>query len=408
MTTWLITTDGDGVVSVRRSDVPDPVDGAGEFTMQAVPVAGALLDLDVAYPEQGLRAFVADRELAVWWLPFVFGEEAAAAVVDAEPGSSYTVESDPGELEGLAVRLLTGHWLRRWWPSGRAGIPKIEEWLLEVELGTLALHGDVLFTSEAPARALLEDHVEVLAREFARYRESVASDGPLDEVGAVLFEAVQATLESVPDTEPGYEQLVALEEKHLEEEAEVARATLALSDLLDRVAEWARAAPSDLILAPTRDLAYGLGGEASQGGSVEIDWAEVHPRSVLADHGRWTLTGDVVRVEIDSERGSIPVLGAELYARVRADGHTWAISLEATPFGFAGERDLPGAATWEQVEVTVYSDRFSAGGRTAASTDLIARRQAQIIDLVRKRVWRTAKDASAEPFAFELRAIAGA
>lgn len=427
MTAWTISKGADDIISVLAEGQPDAPAPELAFCWQSLPVAGGALDVDVSDPLQPLRAHVADVAAAAWWLPFVFGDEVAIAVADlAEDatGGSVTVECEAaGDLYTPARRLLTGFWLRRWWPSDRQGIPPVQEWLLEVELGALAYAADMLFTSQAPARDLLEDHLGILGAQFERYAAAAGGDEGLDQLARVLFDAIGAALQTVDARADGYDDLALIEQRFEERESLVARERDELGgdvierfELLDRVAAWLSESSglpqSAMVPEPTRDYSgaparesAGNPHESARTGIATIDWSEVHPRSVYRDEARWSVTGDTITVTLDTPPGTVPVLEGELYVRANIDGRVVAIGLDRAPGGFVGQREVEGLAGAQSIVASVYSDRFSAGGRTPTPPLLVAVRQARVIEVVRQRLTSATTGHGDTAFAFELAAV---
>lgn len=385
---WTITKTVDEI-TVARSGAP-AIDPA-RFGVESVIVAGGSIDVAVLDESNGFDSSLPfairlhSREMALDWLPFVIGDGATTAVLSrGEAGDSsvgpFTGADAPigvefGHLAGVVQRFALGTWMQRWWVPAdweqRSG-KSPSEWLLDAELGALAYEGAALFASYGVADVFLEGIGGSLAEELlvratdhparvAPRSEDVAEVLAGDRVATVLAAAAAAVLDRELVQPPADAALVASESEYWDiREGEKAVQTYAE---LER----------ELVAAAAPRPWARLMGEA--GRRPPIDPFEVHPRSLRATVLTWRFTGDALHVEIESpEPGSIALGGGELFARVEVGDETYAIPLDEAERGYAGERRIEKAlsAPLNEIEVSVYSDRFSAGGRTGRRADDVA------------------------------------
>lgn len=415
----LVDRNGRGVLRVS----PEGLLSDGGVLDYALPVAGGLIELNVSAPDQGLSALISDVVDAAWWVPFVFGDDVLEALMrldedeDAEARVVAVAPRDE-ELSETAVRLLYGFWLRRWAPPGVYGT-RVEEWLVDSELGALAARGEVLFGTDEVAVALLEGHQAHLADALAEVARSTAPSAladafARDTVAGVVQRAAFAAADLLqPDAPGGAELACAIEA------ARAARRSTTLSAPAE--ADLASAALASLAELreslqglPQQEIALAAGAhDGPTSGSVPVDWTAVHPRQFSADDSavRWgvDVTGDrpVVAVSASApvDEVTIPVEPGELYVRVEVDGAFHAAAFEYDP----SEESFVARCAVETgigALVSVYSDLYGAGGRTATPAAEAWSVRAAVITLCSRRA-RDVRQGSAyvAPYAFELVAL---
>lgn len=349
---------------------------------QALPVSGGAIVTDVGTPERGIGAVIDDVVAASWWVPFVFGEAAASALaeLDTERGpQTRSVDADipaDADLGDTALRLLAGFWMRRWWPP-RVRDATVTEWLLDVELGTLAAEAEVLFGDHRIAAGLLAPHLETLASEAAA---AVAGDAQsLDRV-RVVREAVLAAADVVDADTAGY-----------------ARIDDAAAQLADTVPLAPEPPASESAPLPPALPARGEGSP--------VDWTSVHPRQLspaedairVGTHREGARDVVEVTVSAPAEWVSVPVEPGELYARIVLEDEVAAIALVAVPDGFRGTAAVDAA---RGATVSVYSDVYGTGARDALPPAEVEAVRAEVRAIVEQRL-AAAGGAVPVPFAFE-------
>lgn len=400
---------------------------------QALPVAGGLIELNVAAPEVGICALIHDVDEAAWWTPFLFGDAVASALVELDESETdagkgpIEVASEPGdpELVEAAQRLLYGYWLRRWLPS--TAYPKpVEEWLLDCELGAIAARAEVLLAGDEVAYAFLDGNQRQLAEELtgaltAAQDSSLATAFGAGTVARVVQRAAFAAADVIEPDAPGFEQLATAvaavreafrtdtDENMVESVDPGFDAALPAASPDEELARaLAELRKEDVALAA--DIQWSRGVE----GSSPVDWTQTHPRQFATD-GRavsWAIEGDadgaaavIVAVSAPSNEVSMPVEEGELYVSVRAAGEMYAAVFE---YEEAGERFVarcPIAST-DDLRVTVYSDVYGTGGRamTSAKHAEEVRRTVTKVASYRQDAVRRGSPFVA-PFAFERRAL---
>lgn len=131
---------------------------------ETVWVSGGALTFDMHDQTRLPWAVIDDPELAMFWLPAVYGEAVSDALLGllelshADPSGEFSAEIaadgvEPGGLLAPARRVATGQWLMRWWPSARPQILLLDEGLLSLELASLKWQTPQLFD---PAEASSE------------------------------------------------------------------------------------------------------------------------------------------------------------------------------------------------------------------------------------------------------------
>lgn len=370
---WNISSTEDGV-ALERVGAPaiDPTDPG----VESVVVIGGSVDVVVSDPALPFAVRLHSPESAVSWLPFVVGDAAAAAALDAATGAVAAEDTGGGgHLTDVVRRFALGTWMRRWWvPADWAGrsARSPREWLLDAEIGTLAHAGAALFASRGIAQLFLAGATDALPAGLERRLERHGRLVPLsslvpdslrdDRIATIIAAAISAGLDVGL---PGDDVLEAAETRYwdvLEGETEIPT-DAEIAELQDRVLEsWQVRMAGAPMTGP-------------------IDPAEVHPRSIRATTVSWKIDGPRVDVDIESPAsGSMPIAAGELFARVEVGDRTFAIPLDATSDGFAGSRSIDAVldVAPSKVRVSVYSDRVSAGGRTG--------RDAADIDAARERI----------------------
>jgi len=397
-----------------------PRNGVGRH---ALPVVGGFIEIDMSDPARGLRAELADVEAASVWLPFVYGDAVTdrALRLEDEQGAAGGQERGGSalSLEIPAMRLLYGFWLRRWKPAGT--VP-LQEWLLDAELGALAVAAAALFDGEEVAAALLAPHLETLAAQLlahARVQDRLHPERGLtvslaaDPVSAVVLQAADAALQCVDPAAEGYSAIFDA----------VEQVTATNAGALDSALETFMA-KGDIRLTPMLFNAFRLPGgttapspvHADDAERAPVDWISVHPRQLSAAEAaiHWHREAgddgtDRVVVIADAPRSSVsmPVEPGELYARLDIDGDITAAVFE--------RRDndtlvaIAQAARSSSVQVTVYSDIWGEGGRRGPDAEQIAAVRAGVLRLVADRDGSvrdgTARTAGMAPFAAELQLL---
>lgn len=369
---WTITKTDDGI-SVARTDTPsiDPT----AFGVEQVVVAGGVIDVDVRDRTLPFAIRLHSAPIAALWLPFVTGQAATDAVLDDASAAVITVASRRGHLADVARRFALGTWMRRWWVPAdwEQRSPRTpQEWLLDAEIGTLAHSGSALFASHAVADLFLDGAAPALATELqvrvgrhgiqAPTASLVADSLVHDPVATAIAAAAAATLDRGLLSGPAERRLVAAESGYWDAREGATAETSTLAEIL---------ASRTLVREPW-DIT--MDGRPK---TAPLDPLEVHPRSVRAGHLSWRRDGTMLHVRIDSPyAGSVPIAPGELFARVEFGSETYAIALEATPEGFAGRREIDTLDhSVNDIRVSAYSDRISAGGRRGrAETDVDATR----------------------------------
>ena len=190
------------------------------------PVFGGLIGVDVVDTDKVPFASLVDVSLAAWWLEAVYGAEVAAAAVELAPPLAteedsetdtedpasrvdtslhhLAVELNPGPLWIPLIRFGIGTWIQRWWPSSDSE-PRVrlDETLMDLEVGVLAWSLEFVLGGTSAAAALLEGHVD----EVIDILENRSPDDAL--LGPVL----RAIIESVSVIDDQYELLREHEER---------------------------------------------------------------------------------------------------------------------------------------------------------------------------------------------------
>lgn len=437
---WTMTTTDDEI-TVARSGAP-AIDPA-RFGVESVVVAGGSIDVAILDesndfdPSLPFAIRLHSPEIALEWLPFVIGDEATEAVLTRREANNFApgpvndpamqalltgtvspVEIEFGHLTTVIQRFALGTWMQRWWvPADWAerSAESPSEWLLDAELGTLAYDGAALFASYGVADVFLanvgvplaEDLV-VRANDFPARVAPRSEDVPevlaSDHVATVLAAAATAVLDREILPSPADDALIAAESEYwdIREGEKVVQTYAELEQELTQVFVVKSWAPM-------------MGGAERKS---PIDPFEVHPRSLRAGVLRWQFKGDALHVEIESpEPGSISLGDGELFARVQVGNETYAIPLDPTERGYAGERRIENAlrSPLDRIKVSVYSDRFSAGGRTGRPEEEVraTRGLLQRFAQARAELATSARPSShltrdpAAPFAVELKYLEG-
>lgn len=397
--TIVVARDGDLVRIEPSGAPPDRIDTA------SLPVAGGILIVDATGHAGALpQAVLDDPYWAQAWLAGVYGAPVAAAVALFEDESFTTpqqVTGPPGPLARIVHRLGTGTWLHRWWPSGAAGIVELDEWLLELELGTLAWQAQACFLDTGPIAALLAPHAGLLATQVEQLRRT--GSGPADwHALEVLVDALRATVDLVDDQVDGYGACAALVDRLDAEESDyaAARGHGTVDDFL-----------ASLPAPPGAAQGQGRGRRAFRRrpgaavtstlltGIATVDWAQVPPRTVLAvdDNLQWSVVRDLVgevavRVRVDAS----PFFAdpGVLYARIFGpDGvpTVFALQHDRTESVYVGSRRLDAAPASLQVDVFgsqhVHRPRLSEAALVLARAERA--RVVVVIDSRRHPAWGT-------------------
>lgn len=382
-------------VVVRRSDSGAVVIEPDGFPTEAIdqaaiPVVGGVLFVDVDRPERPPRALVTDPFWAQTWLPGVYGEPVADRVVLFEDETHTEQTRLPARRDYLSEavgRLGVGFWLHRWWPTGAADVPEIDERLLELEIGALAWYADALFVDPAPTLALLEPHCQLLVEQVDALRRLGIGTTAETDLG-ILTTALRAVDDLVSDDVPGAADCRRLLDL-LEEESAAVEAAVAAVDWTSVVASvW------DQVLAeiPAVELALspkgGRPGPAARrpvrSGRSTVDPLQVPPRAVRGrrDNLQWQIRQEPdgeIRIEIRVDAGSRPTRATvdSLVARVHVGGPARPVPLSYD----AGLRAWVGTGTLDAVPdvdpeidafdpAYVHRARVGESGRLAVDADL--------------------------------------
>ncbi|WP_409046956.1 hypothetical protein AB2L57_09625 [Microbacterium sp. HA-8] len=408
---------------------PDNFVPGGGVLSQVLPVAGGLIEVNVGAPDLGLAALISDLDASAWWVPFVFGDDVAAALalIDEDDNAEariVAVSPRDEELVEAALRLVYGFWLRRWAPPGVYGGP-IQEWLVDAELGALAARAEVLFGSDDVAVALLKGKHERLAAALA---DIVRSTDPAElaavftagTVAGVVQRAAFAAADLMDPDAPGGDVLAS--------SVDALRSALRTvpPDSTSPVASDVELAVHDAVERSLADLKESLRGfrqevfalttSAVHGpteGSGPVDWTAVHPRQLSngEDSISWAVDVShdepvvIVTAAAPAALVTIPIEPGELYARVDVDGEIRVAAFEYDPVDeFFVARCA--VASGIGALVSVYSDLYGSGGRSALDADQVRSVRA-VVYAVSSRRARDIREESALilPFAFERLAV---
>lgn len=354
VSSWRITRLDDGIIEIRE----DLADSTTSTPLEFVEAAGAVIEVAIADARLPMTIRLHTPDLAAWWLPYVIGDTATAHVVGLEetgPDAGTRAFPDTGGyLTDVVRRYALGAWLRRWWIPGhpREKDPaSVKEWLLDAEYGVLAADAAPIFLTDEIALQVLEPRAfaiaEGLRARLAELRGSDRADASArqDAVASTLAKATGVLIDLLPGDHPALEQLEHAESAYWNDQP------------VERQVAW-----------PSARSEYALAAELKgEPHPALIDPLEVHPRAVPAEAALWWNDGKRIRVEIAARAGSLPVEPGELFARFEVGEETYAIPLERTAGGFQGERKIAAVLeAWPvDVRASIYSDRFSAGGRRA-------------------------------------------
>ena len=382
----------DGLISVTVAGFSaDPWLG-----LQAMPVSGGVLHLDARHPGGGIRCLIEAPEIADWLEP-LFSAEVTLEVVrlsrldDPSPQTTtLSITVTPFYVD--TVRLIYGLWLRRWWPSPISAIPRIDEWLLDVELGDLAAANEQLFNGAAPAIELLSPHTARLAAALDAYVSVQGANDFEDAIGAVLLSAAASTLGCVDPSIAGFSELDDALRRHDDINDSVGELPIgaAFDFALTELSTVLSASSSPRELAQARDVSTASAGTLASRGSSPLDWLQVHPRS--ADAGAvavvWSTFRDATTLTlVIAVPAPLPRPHDRLFARVELiGGRTLAAVLVLQPQGYSAVVTLPDGADHDGLRVTVYSSEFGSGGRQGTSADVVQRVRRMVLATVGARV----------------------
>lgn len=206
----MVTTQTVDVTLTPEGTVEIGVPPSGPGT-HVFPVFGGLVGVDVTSPDRTPFTSVSDVSRAAWWLAAVYGEAAASAasalvphpeddgpqgeqpegsdMAEDLPAASVNVALERGHLWDPLVRYGIGSWIQRWWPSSdTAPGVKLDEILMDLEVGALAWALEFVLGGTSVAATLLEGHVEDVLDNL----DNTSPDNAL--LGPVL----RALIESVP------------------------------------------------------------------------------------------------------------------------------------------------------------------------------------------------------------------
>lgn len=407
---WTVVTTDDGV-DASIDDVPSIEPGA--FGVESVAVAGGCIDVNVLDPALPFAIRLHSPEIASLWLAFVVGEEVTEGIFSSTAGSTSYPSSDQNHhLADVARRFALGTWMRRWWTPANwiaRSRQTPSEVLLDAELAALAYSGSSLFATYGVTDMFLHHAIPELRTELEIRTNShwLHSDSAEliphavenDRVLSVLAAAASACLDRDLLSGKDLDELLAAETRYWDMREGVAAKGETLAD----------------VLSPTRVLepwALTMSGFEQQR-TIPIDPVEVHPRSIRTTHFTLSRSDATLRIDIESpEPGSVPIDLGELYARVEFGDETYAIALRPTPEGFTGERELQGSLdhSLKDIRASIFSDRYSTGGRRGRTEDLVKETRAALQSFAdaRESVTATISDARspyedpAAPFAIEV------
>ena len=398
LTVW---KDADGLICVAEDRAAARA-LTGETLFRAdLEVSGGSLSVDVRDPGLALSARIDDIPAASWWIEHVFGPAVADAVLTAGPDAVECAPAD-GAFADLAARLAMGLWLRRWWPAKTAGIPAIEEWMLDAELGELAWTGESLFGDADLAERLLAPHVTVLAGEL-RDRILSGADDPDSGLGQVVYRASRAAIDSVDPQQLGYHALsTTLRAVEVQEAAVRAGVDALISQALSdakRERQLASVAGSD------------SGGSPVTTGFGYADWESCNPRSLDNDPGAiaWEVTETPAGLWINvAVRAVTATRSAELYARVILPGSDpISVALDWSPGSYHGAELLPVDVLPDGVRVIIRDDdSFGDDDLTEDAADRVAAAVSEFIRARRALVAAGSLGERSAPMFFEQYALA--
>lgn len=416
MTTYRISLSTDAVVIS-----PDDSRDIETVLQSSAPVVGGVISLGVAHPAAGIRSLITDPDAAGWWLPLLYGDAVAdvVAAYDGGDDDERVVEVADVPLAHSASRLLLGLWLQRWIPAAVVGAQPFAEWVLQVELGALALECDPLFLSDQPAASLLAPHLQKLTASVDYHRTHQGGGGVNEVVGNMTVEAAAAALACVDVDAPNLDELdVALERfRALERETSAGALTLSDEQVAAIVSEWSgsvgeAALTRDSDVAATRPPALTAPhGRIVADATAPVDWGQVHPRSASAasDAVHWALwrDGDGVGIEIRVDaRGASPerLDSARLFARVELGDDTEGVALENRGEAWVASAKVSAPEDDSLVRVTIYEAGVGTPSRTGPTLDQIESTRRAVSAVVRHRFDTAAREDGAvgELFAAEL------
>lgn len=392
-----------------------------EALRSSATVVGGIMTIDASRPEAGIRSLITAPDAAAWWLPFVYGDAIADVIADYDGSAgdeTVTIEADDAPLTHSATRFLLGLWLQRWIPAD-AGAGQFPEWLLAVELGTLALDCDPLFLSDRPAAELLSPHLAMLTASVNFHRVNEGTGGINDLVGRVAVDAAAAAVACVGLDHPQLDDLGVALEQYRVLHSETARAARTVSDekLAAAITEWTVTVRDTVLTRETPRERTGMPGPSPRQGVATysstgpLDWAHVHPRSASSASNavQWTVWqhGDLTGVDIQvdargasSERRS----ASRLFARVELAGGTEGIALELQGDAWIGSGVISQPGDDEPVRVTIYEQGVGSPSRVGPSSQEVDLTRAFVLDALRERYEQptSGKESLRAPFAAEL------
>lgn len=350
----IVSIDEHGAITIAPNASAVEVANLGSVPLTRLEVSGGVLTTSALDPELRLTATIERPSVAGWWINHVYGNDVADAVADLakmETAESRDVETQNTELSDLISRLMLGLWMRRWRPSAFGDIRAIREWLLDAELGELAWRSELVFGSIAPARELLAAALPEITAELAAGRRPKSGDGVASQLVATFVNrAALAALDTLFTDTPGYgelDRLLTVDDNGDDDDPEPQPVNAVKSEYE--------------LVAGDRDDEDSLAE-----GATDVDWGELHPRSVNADLDAvdWTVTErdgerwiDVtVRADVATFIDPTDFLSARVFLK---DADTIGVALDRVDNRFEGTAYFPKNVDLDSIRVDIYSDSYS-------------------------------------------------
>lgn len=264
-----LSVDEEGLVLLGDPAPPGPLTAS-------LLVDGGVLTVDMLDPTGTPAVIVADVQAGRRWLDDALGAQVGRQVQAAARGDApTTVTTTPAAVWTHAAELAIARWVLRWHPGTRA-TPVPDRALLDLQIGHLTFLADTVVGDEYDlAVALIEPHLDRLAREVESGLTHPPADSAEDRVQRLLREVLDTALHLV-DTDPGmHARLIglvdALELREIVEQ-----------DFADRVVE-----ASKIPIVNAKDFG-------------SLDWEQLPPRVFRTDEGTvtWEVNNGAVTVEV--------------------------------------------------------------------------------------------------------------